>query len=456
MRIQCLAASSRRAATGAAGVISLALAVAGAGLAGAAVADASGTPARGSGPARIVAKFTFGEGFASDVEQVAPLTGGGALVVGSGSADRRAVGLARLDGGGRPVASFGDGGRALVTLPVSEVSVRGLRVLGDRGIVVTGTLIRTAPAAGQEPDYDAFVLRLGSDGAPAAGFGDRGLLVLRTSSTAGAFEQVVAAVALPDGRLLLAGDDDAGTFTARVGADGALDPSYGSGGVARPFPAVPNLSAELALDAGGGLTELVGARVRSGSVDADFDTRNFDWTVARVLADGAPAGTFGRAGLVSIPMGDERSEPDFDFVRAAARTRAGLTMLGSIDEQQRRRAAAAAVRLTPRQAIDRRFGRRGRWSAPIPGLEQVAGAVTAGGAAWIAGSDGRRTRVWYLSSAGRAVGRRLTVDVDRRRHEIVRGLAIARDRGALLVIVRGNEPLFEGTVVVAKVRRPRR
>jgi uncharacterized delta-60 repeat protein len=217
------------------------------------------------------------------LEAIAVQPDGSTLVAGyvyrRGGARTPIVARLRLDG--TLDRSFGVDGRVLVPLDGGAFSAIALEP--DGRILVAGF------------GHDSVVvLRLTRGGRADTTFGGSG--VVRLSEPRAVLRDVKRQA---DGRIVVTGSsatDDREIFTARLLENGALDQSFGSGGVVRTQLASPGASSPdlytvgdaLALQANGKV--VVGGRLRSGSA--------VPIVFVRYEPDGDPDPTFGNAGHV--------------------------------------------------------------------------------------------------------------------------------------------------------------
>lgn len=173
--------------------------------------------------------------FAWPVQDVAPIGGGRTLVL---LRDPGMLRVARLAPDGALDPAFGDGGIVAHPLP-DNAEVAAAAVQPDGALVVAGS---TRPT----PDVitsRAFAARLTSDGALDAGFGDRGVVVLRTLQLVNNPSALISDVALsPDGAIVLGGAHDLGVpltvgssvvaLAVMLRPDGKLDRRLGGYGFA--------------------------------------------------------------------------------------------------------------------------------------------------------------------------------------------------------------------------------
>ncbi|HEX8386889.1 MAG TPA: T9SS type A sorting domain-containing protein [Rubricoccaceae bacterium] len=120
-------------------------------------------------------------------------------------------------------------------------------------------------------------------------FGTGGRVILDPSGTLES--AALAAAVLPDGRVLLAGEVGGDAAVLRLTASGALDPTYGEGGLRRVDLGGPNdVFADLAL--------LPDGSVVAAGAEVDGDNIVAGAALARLTPAGHLDGTFGAGGLV--------------------------------------------------------------------------------------------------------------------------------------------------------------
>ena len=208
------------------------------------------------------------------------------VTVGQGN---MAVMAARFNPDGSLDPTFGTGGQA--TVPLADDFVVGRATPQPDGkLVIGGTY-------GSGADRDFGVLRLLPNGAPDPSFDKDGLV----TSDFGAPETGSSVIVLGDGRLLLGGSRGVSPSTdvalVRYLPDGALDTSFGTGGLA-----TADAGGE---EVGGQVVELPnGKLVQVGSIDAAGDgSVDRDFLLARFHADGALDTSFGTAGFLQTDAG---------------------------------------------------------------------------------------------------------------------------------------------------------
>lgn len=184
-----------------------------------------------------------------------PATDGGATVLSSSSdgiafdaTSNRVLVAARVQGfgawavvrlttAGQPDSAWGTQGW---TRPLDEINGQGALTASASPTIVVDPLGRTIIAGyvgqlGGGPVY-ASLLRLTNTGQVDHTFGDGGLSIVPFADQPDNTSGNVSAVAVDGlGRIVVAGwTPAAGGFVARLSTDGALDPSFGTGGIAEP------------------------------------------------------------------------------------------------------------------------------------------------------------------------------------------------------------------------------
>jgi uncharacterized delta-60 repeat protein len=269
----------------------------------------------------------------------------------------------------------------------------------DDGKVVYGGI---TSVAGQQ---QAMVGRLTSSGTPDPGFSDDGFLAFGAGRTAAINSVQIA----DDGKILVGGVSANGGvmsfLLARLTPDGALDSSFGNGGIVTTLIGSAAMGMSIAIQPDGQIVEAGSATVagqlefaaarysETGALDSSFGSDGTlavaigsragangvaiqsdggidlggEATVAglrqfaavQLTADGQPDSRFGKAGVVVVPdglaaVGDAIVvQPDGGIVLAGG----GFPGYPSY----------AAVRLTQTGALDDRFGKRGVVNVLVPG-----------------------------------------------------------------------------------------
>jgi len=250
------------------------------------------------------------------------------------------LGLARYDQHGRLDPTFGGDGRvATEFLPGGYEEA--LAVLpGPRGsVIAVGTAF---PPSGTDPRFA--LARYLPDGRLDPAFGEGG----KVTTSAGQLTFATAAAVQADGRIVVAGyGEDWSLRTspymvlARYLPDGALDPTFGDGGIVTTTLADDPRSMARANDV---------AVARDGSIVAVGYVavpETNDWAVARFRDDGSPDLRFGDAGLTRVSLGDGTFE---EAAAVALLPGGGIALVGYHEGSWN------LARLRADGTLDRRFG----------------------------------------------------------------------------------------------------
>jgi uncharacterized delta-60 repeat protein len=205
---------------------------------------------------------------------------------------------AKFADSGAPVSAFGTNGLAsLDSMPLGW-AISGSAIDGAGRIVIAGT-----KATGTSEGDDIFVARLTSLGAIDTTFGTSGVAQFAISTVDARNDRGTAVAVQPDGRIVVGGRTHVTTglgfdfLLLRLDTNGALDPSFGSNGIATTRftgSTLNNLGRKLVLQPGGRI-------VLVGYVAVDATT--FRCGIARFNANGTLDATFGTGGQVQEPVG---------------------------------------------------------------------------------------------------------------------------------------------------------
>lgn len=281
-------------------------------------------------------------GAGSDVARAVAIDEQGRIVV-AGSADG-AHGLdfavVRYLENGQLDASFGEGGKTLVTFGEDSDTAYALALQGDGKIVVGGDSNRGSSQSG----LDFALLRLTQDGQPDASFGEAGSTTLSVAQFGG--RDSIYALALQEisgeERIVAAGGE--GDFTlARFRADGQLDTTFGRQGKLNGlFGSTIGAARALTLTSD---NEIVAA----GHAQHDF-------ALLKLSTQGALVSEFGAAGkLTTAVSADNWDEAQGVGVQADGK----LLVAGWTYEGNSSSGNTALLRYTADGALDERFGDAG-------------------------------------------------------------------------------------------------
>jgi uncharacterized delta-60 repeat protein len=260
------------------------------------------------------------------------------VVAGSGGDGDFALARYSLDGSLDP--TFGAGGRVKTDFgPADQASA--LVMQGDRLVAAGFTLTFT------ETSLDVALARYQPDGSLDPNFGAGGQVI----TDFGGDDRATAAVALPGGKLVVAGftisfAGQPDVILARYNLDGSLDPSFGAGG--KVITNVPGIEEAFAL-----AVQPDGKLVVAGIAGPlGFGDLNQNFALARYNADGSLDSGFGTEGTVETDIGGRTNDQANALVvlangkLVAAGTAAEIS--GSSD--------AALARYNADGTLDRMFG----------------------------------------------------------------------------------------------------
>ncbi|MFO0847035.1 MAG: FG-GAP-like repeat-containing protein [Gemmataceae bacterium] len=239
------------------------------------------------------------------------------------------VGMLRLTATGAYDPLFGANGRQFFDLPTGYTSTfaGAASAAGPDGRTVVVVPLR--PAAGGPTVVG--VLRVGAGGAVDPGFGSGGWRVLGLDGPA----VPAGVVVTEDGGVVVAAtvDRDNGNTdfeVVRLTPTGATDPGFGAGGVATVWFDVPGSSAA---DTAAGVAVMADGRVVvAGTVAVGPVGGNTDFGVARLTADGRLDPTFGPAGDGRVRYGFDLGGANSDRAAAVAVQPDGrVVVAGTVD-----------------------------------------------------------------------------------------------------------------------------
>jgi uncharacterized delta-60 repeat protein len=204
-------------------------------------------------------------------------------------------------------------------------------------IVLTGSLSRVG-----EPGIDGYVARLLSDGSPDPDFNGGEAAIVNVEGSSNGLRSVVIDA---DGRIVVAGDRG----VARLLPGGAPDPSFSGDGQA-------TLDYDSGMSAYAVVLDDQGRIVLAGSSDT------FDFTAARLLADGSPDPAFAGGGIANPPIPWLGASASAVAVDDDGRIILAGTVFDFIATH-----AWEALRLLPDGSIDDSFGDAGLVEVPPGG-----------------------------------------------------------------------------------------
>jgi uncharacterized delta-60 repeat protein len=279
--------------------------------------------------------------------------------------------------------TFGSGGKRVVDLGSDDESVYGAALQPDGKIVLAGDS-RLQPA----------VVRLKANGALDTTFDGDGKKLFSW----GAIGRVTAVVVAPNGKILLggfSGPEGGNIQVARMTAKGALDTTFGAGGIATVDFGATEFGEAIARQADGRI--LVAGQSSAGGA-----------VIARLRATGVLDTDFGGDGRVTLPGGGSLSavlvQPDRNIVVAG--NASGSAMM-------------TVTRLKPDGSLDAAFGSAGTTTVAFGSLANPLGGAARqpDGKIVVAGytQDGEDVAVARLNTDGSldatfGIGGKATVD----------------------------------------------
>jgi uncharacterized delta-60 repeat protein len=235
--------------------------------------------------------------------------------------------------------TFGSGGKRVVDLGSDDESVYGAALQPDGKIVLAGDS-RLQPA----------VVRLKANGALDTTFDGDGKKLFSW----GAIGRVTAVVVAPNGKILLggfSGPEGGNIQVARMTAKGALDTTFGAGGIATVDFGATEFGEAIARQADGRI--LVAGQSSAGGA-----------VIARLRATGVLDTDFGGDGRVTLPGGGSLSavlvQPDRNIVVAG--NASGSAMM-------------TVTRLKPDGSLDATFGSAGTTTVAFGSLANPLGGA---------------------------------------------------------------------------------
>jgi uncharacterized delta-60 repeat protein len=272
--------------------------------------------------------------------------------------------VARYEADGALDASFGAGGKVVTDFESHQDIAYDLAIQPDGKIVVVGLAAIDASGFGvYYPDFAA--ARYTRAGALDASFGTGGVA---TTNIAGQTDLAYAVALQADGKIVLAGrvapsggaDPDIGVL--RYNADGTLDLGFGTGGFVRNQTNIWDEAADVVVQADGRIV-VVGFTLHVGGiVNPAPDTL----TIERYDADGGYDATFGTGGRVQMAL----MSPG----RAVALQPDGSIVVAGV-EQSGASADYAIARFSAGGSLDASFGTNGMIQVDFFGDLDIANAI---------------------------------------------------------------------------------
>jgi uncharacterized delta-60 repeat protein len=254
--------------------------------------------------------------------------------------------------------SFGVGGTAMASMSgaggVDEI-VWDVALQPDGKIVAAGDAMTVAGG------FDVALARFNPDGSLDGTFGSGGKVTTAIGPGTG-FDRAFEVTVLDGGKILVAGFADMGPgagrrnfMLARYNPDGALDGTFGSGGIVITRVAPGDNRDQVSTD---GLTiDAVGRIVVGGAANMGGGAGGFDFAVARYLPDGTLDPSFDGDGVVTTPLA---SGDEFDIVISLAIDASGKILAAGVADQGGFVVDWALARYNTDGSLDPSFGSGGK------------------------------------------------------------------------------------------------
>jgi uncharacterized delta-60 repeat protein len=273
--------------------------------------------------------------------------------------------VVRYNADGSLDTGFGSGGIVTTDINKGSDDVAEAMVLqpGTNGkILVAGST--SNPVKGRYfDDYNFALVRYNANGTLDTTFGTNGKV---TTDLGSAGDVAYAMAVQPDGKIILAGRNGANELAlVRYTANGALDPTFGTGGklvtgisiTGGPGGSRNQVSISLEPD---GRIVVAGTSIPSATV--------WDFLVARFNSNGTPDTSFGGgAGLVTTDFGREAGPTGLAIQPDGRIVVCGISQIASVGNQD-----IALARYNTDGSLDASFGAGGTLIAPLP---QPAGST---------------------------------------------------------------------------------
>jgi uncharacterized delta-60 repeat protein len=313
----------------------------------------------GSGGGRRVGFDLAGGALHDELYSVVVQPDGKAILAGSAggnlATDGSDMALVRLTAAGQLDTSFGSGGRALVPFNLGPAGQRG--DYGDRlALQADGKILLVGSAEGSSADRVMAVVRLNANGQRDSTFDGDGRAIVDFDPAP--FAAGVQVRQLGDGRILIAGavlrlgdqGPTADFALARLLANGAPDPAFGTGGRTVFAFDVGGANIDAAYD----VVELADGKLMACGFARVNAPANNDMACMRFLDNGSPDPTFA-ATVLPFDRGGDLSDVAY---RTAIDDQGRIVLAGSASTAASN-ANFAVARMLPDGELDPGFGNGG-------------------------------------------------------------------------------------------------
>lgn len=268
------------------------------------------------------------------------------VVGGSGTFSNTSLTVTRYNSDGSLDAGFGSGGVVVTAVGDSSIA-NAVALQSDGKILVVG-----GDSQWFGSSHRMIVVRYSSDGALDNTFGSGGIVVLAIGGFSGAEDVVIQ----PDGKIVVAGYSYivAASFTfVRLNPDGSFDSTFDNDGVfvvPQSANARPTYGRAVALQTDG---KIVAAGFDGGGQTSDI-------AVIRCNSDGSLDSTFGSGGVVFTNISDQQKDTANDL---AIQPDGKIVVVGT--SAYKTNSVAVLARYNTDGSLDTSFGKNGRVAPPI-------------------------------------------------------------------------------------------
>jgi uncharacterized delta-60 repeat protein len=283
---------------------------------------------------------------------------------------QNAITLVRLNADGKVDPTFGTAGKTVFTMSPHPFNVcRAAAQTKDGKIIVAGDMVGSGVSAGSDLNRDFALVRFNPDGTLDTTFGSEG--VTTTSITLPGIatlrdDLAASLLVLDDGRIVVGGSTaeivtgNKRPVLARYTADGALDPTFGTGGTLVLEPSKTSNLAFLTVPTL--LAESDGSLLAGISFTLGYQKKQF--ALARILPDGTLDPAFASAGVHVETLGSDDGQIELKQLSrdADGNVVALVATVSSTDHQ------AILYRYTAQAVLDASFGTAGRVTVQLKGV----------------------------------------------------------------------------------------
>ncbi|MEO5572271.1 MAG: T9SS type A sorting domain-containing protein [Bacteroidia bacterium] len=193
--------------------------------------------------------------------------------------------LARYNSNGSIDTTFGDAGRVITHIGLSDDQINSIKLQSDGKIIAGGYSYNGN-------DWDFALVRYNTNGSPDTSFGTNGIV----TTDIGSDDNMLYSIALQsDGKIVGAGWAGLQFAGARYNTDGSLDNSFGSAGIVIAIIGVNDEADAVAIQTDGSI-------IFAG---ISHNGTNYDFGLIRLQTDGSADSTFGTGGKVVTDFGND-------------------------------------------------------------------------------------------------------------------------------------------------------